>query len=58
MMKISNETEISSFSDGLAGSLLKDEIVISTVRKTLKVIAEMLSGIKFILFSSQFFDMT
>lgn len=56
MMKIFNEREISSFSDGWAGSLLKDEIVISSVRKTLNITGEMLSGIKFILFSSQFFD--
>lgn len=46
MMKISNEIEISSLSDGQAGSLLKDETVISTVKKN--VIVEILSGIKFI----------
>lgn len=42
MIKISNEIEINFFSDGQAGILLKDEMIISTVRKTLNVIDEML----------------
>lgn len=47
-MKISNEIEISSLSDGQVGRLFEDEMVTSTVRKTLNIIAEMLSGIKFV----------
>lgn len=48
MKKIPNEIETSSFSDGQAGSLLEDEMVASTVRKTLNFIAEMLSGMIFL----------